>query len=35
MYEARCRRCFEPNLAHEKIEEAKAAAAAKVQAATR
>jgi thymidine kinase len=35
MYEARCRRCFEPNLAHEKIEEAKAAAATKVQAATR
>jgi thymidine kinase len=23
MYEARCRRCFEPQLAHEKIEEEK------------
>ena len=28
MYEARCRRCFEPHLAQEKIEEEKAAAAA-------
>jgi thymidine kinase len=34
MYEARCRRCFEPHLAHEKIEEEKAAAGAKVRAAT-
>ena len=25
MYEARCRRCFEPQLAHEKIEEEKQA----------
>jgi hypothetical protein len=27
MYEARCRRCFEPLLAHEKIEEQKEKAA--------
>jgi thymidine kinase len=33
MYEARCRRCFEPFLAIQKIEEDKAAAAPKVRAA--
>jgi thymidine kinase len=35
MYEARCRRCFEPHLAHEKIEEERIATFPKVQAATR
>jgi thymidine kinase len=35
MYEARCRRCFEPQLAHQKIEEQSAdASAAKVHAAS-
>jgi len=36
MYEARCRRCFEPLLAHEKIEEQKEKAdtSPKVRAAT-
>jgi hypothetical protein len=34
MYEARCRRCFEPHLAHEKVEEEKAAAVTKARAAT-
>ncbi|MGH9700136.1 MAG: thymidine kinase [Candidatus Acidiferrales bacterium] len=34
MYEARCRRCFEPELAHQKVEEEKNAPAAKAQAAT-
>jgi thymidine kinase len=36
MYEARCRRCFEPQLAHQKIEEekGKADSSAKVRAAT-
>jgi hypothetical protein len=34
MYEARCRRCFEPHLAHEKIEEQKTEPAARVRAAT-
>ena len=34
MYEARCRRCFEPHLAHEKIEQEKVAAGAKVRATT-
>jgi hypothetical protein len=36
MYEARCRRCFEPLLAHEKIEELKenASIPPKVHAAT-
>lgn len=33
MYEARCRRCFEPELAHQKVEEEKKAPAAKAQAA--
>jgi hypothetical protein len=28
MYEARCRRCFEPQLAHQKIEEQSADASA-------
>jgi thymidine kinase len=34
MYEARCRRCFEPHLAHEKIEEAKNQPASRAHAAT-
>ena len=32
MYEARCRRCFEPQLAQQKIEQEKASFAAKVRA---
>lgn len=35
MYEARCRRCFEPELAHQKVEEEKNATAAKARAAAR
>ena len=31
MYEARCRRCFEPELAHQRVEEEKRAPAAKAQ----
>jgi thymidine kinase len=34
MYEARCRRCFEPQLAREKVEEQKAEASPKARAAT-
>jgi hypothetical protein len=33
MYEARCRRCFEPHLAHEKLEEEKIHSVSKVRAA--
>ena len=33
MYEARCRRCFEPHLAHEKIEEEKIHSVSRVRAA--
>jgi thymidine kinase len=32
MYEARCRRCFEPQLATQKIEEEKSTLAAKMRA---
>jgi thymidine kinase len=34
MYEARCRRCFEPQLAHEKVEAEKAGKSAAATAAS-